>query len=390
MSVQRLARRLLAAAETHSALIRRYKPSTARSRVREAVLLSDSTLDVRQYFEGLVSNAVASGQQAEDVTFISEVPRANRKARLSIAVFAGVGAVGLLVGIAGYNANRSAGPGVSEAHDEVNAVRDLKPGIAAIQQQRNVEAAALARQTIDREIERDALQRQIVDLRRQANQLRDQITQRSRELETARTDLLKPDQQVEALDVPVPPVQSKPIGDQQGREEPQQLVVGRADQANPSYDQIKQRSSHLQSASIEAANSPRQKLAASSQPEEKPRQQKQAPKRAPHETAAPSSEPPQAQPASMPEPGPVAAQQLLMARQSLVTGRPNEARRLLTMVQMQMVYQPVERLQHDPKDVNVATGVGDAIRSLDMGANGQATQALDQAVYNAGDNGERQ
>jgi hypothetical protein len=92
----------------------------------------------------------------------------------------------------------------------------------------------------------------------------------------------------------------------------------------------------------------------------------------------------------MPVQGPVAAQQLLMARQSLVTGRPNEARRLLTMVQMQMVYQPVERLQHDPKDVNVfATGVGDAIRSLDMGANGHATQALDQAVYNAGGNRER-
>jgi len=352
------------------------------------VSLSEPTLDVRHYFESLVSNAVASAKQAEDMP--SEVPRANGKARRSMAVFAGVGALGVLVGIAGYDANRSAGLKVSEARDEVSGLQEQD--IAPKHQQRNADEAALVRQTTDQEMARDALQRQIVDLQQQANQLQDQITQRSRDLETARTDLSKPDQRIEALDVSVPSVQSKPIADQeQGRETPQQLAAGRGDQVNSSQAQMKQRSSHLKSASIEAAKSPRQKLAASSQPEEKTKHEKRAPELAPPGSAAPSSEPSPTPPASMPVQGPVAAQQLLMARQSLVTGRANEARRLLTMVQMQMVYQPVERIQHDTKDVNVfASGVGNAIRSLDMGANGQATQALDQAVYTAGGSRERQ
>src|SRR5262245_10900484 len=103
MSVQRLARRMLAEAETYSVLIQRCKPSKARSRpkgpVRGMVLLPDPTLDVRQYFESLVRIAVASGLQAEDIS--TEARRANRQAPRSMAVFAGVGALGLLVGIAG-------------------------------------------------------------------------------------------------------------------------------------------------------------------------------------------------------------------------------------------------------------------------------------------------
>jgi len=87
----------------------------------------------------------------------------------------------------------------------------------------------------------------------------------------------------------------------------------------------------------------------------------------------------------MPAQGSIASQRLLMARQSLVTGHLDEARRLLTMVQMQMVFKPVERVQHATEDADLlATRVGNAIRWLDMGANGPATQALDQAVYNAG------
>ncbi|HEY2876928.1 MAG TPA: hypothetical protein VGJ56_33760, partial [Reyranella sp.] len=51
-------------------------------------------------------------------------------------------------------------------------------------------------------------------------------------------------------------------------------------------------------------------------------------------------------PASMFGQGLVATEQLLMARQSLITGRPDEARRLLAMAQMQMVFRPTERVQH--------------------------------------------
>src|SRR5262249_27190888 len=65
--------------------------------------------------------------------------------------------------------------------------------------------------------------------------------------------------------------------------------------------------------------------------------------------------------------------------------RLDEARRLLAIVQLQMVFRPVERVHPATKEANgLATGVGSAIRWLDMGANGQATQALDQATYNAG------
>jgi hypothetical protein len=74
---------------------------------------------------------------------------------------------------------------------------------------------------------------------------------------------------------------------------------------------------------------------------------------------------------------------LLTARQSLATGRPDEARRLLAMVQTQMVLRPVTPDRPSAEGVSVsATHVGYAIRWLDRGANGQAVQAIDRAVAN--------
>jgi hypothetical protein len=79
-----------------------------------------------------------------------------------------------------------------------------------------------------------------------------------------------------------------------------------------------------------------------------------------------------------------AQQQLLTARQWLAAGRPDEARRVLAMVQTQMVLQPVTPDRPAADGGNASAGdVGKAIRWLDIGANGQALQAIDHAVAGA-------
>jgi hypothetical protein len=71
----------------------------------------------------------------------------------------------------------------------------------------------------------------------------------------------------------------------------------------------------------------------------------------------------------------------MTARQWLAVGRPDEARRMLAMVQTQMVFQPVTPDRPDAQGGNpAATDVGNAIHWLDMGANGQAMQAISRAI----------
>src|SRR4051794_26849994 len=73
MPVERLTRRLLAAADASPALIGRAKtmPAVTNPRVAESfaamALLSDPALDVRRYLEDLVTIAVNSAQQAEEL-----------------------------------------------------------------------------------------------------------------------------------------------------------------------------------------------------------------------------------------------------------------------------------------------------------------------------------
>jgi len=83
-------------------------------------------------------------------------------------------------------------------------------------------------------------------------------------------------------------------------------------------------------------------------------------------------------------PAPSAAQQLQAARQWLSVGRPDEARRVLVMVQTQMVFQPVTPDQPVARSSNLsATHVGDAIHWLDMGVTGQAMQSISRAMNEA-------
>ena len=75
------------------------------------------------------------------------------------------------------------------------------------------------------------------------------------------------------------------------------------------------------------------------------------------------------------------AQQVLAARRWLEAGRPDEARRVLAMVQTQMVLRPVTPDRPAAAGNNPsATDVGNAIRWLDIGASGQAMQAIDQVI----------
>jgi hypothetical protein len=78
---------------------------------------------------------------------------------------------------------------------------------------------------------------------------------------------------------------------------------------------------------------------------------------------------------------PSATQQLQSARQWLSVGRTDEARRVLAMVQTQMVFVPVTPDQPAALGLNPsATDVGDAIRWLDIGAIGQAMRSITRAI----------
>jgi hypothetical protein len=101
---------------------------------------------------------------------------------------------------------------------------------------------------------------------------------------------------------------------------------------------------------------------------------------------APMRRPAPRPPTVRPVPASSTAEQLLTARQWLEAGRPDVARRVLAMVQTQMVLRPVTPDRPAAEGGNPsATDVGNAIRWLDMGASGQAMQAIDHAVRDAQD-----
>ncbi len=121
---------MLAEAEACPALIgRSEKPSkVAKPRVGGAfpamALLSDPALDIRQYLEDLVTIAVGSAQQAEDMSV--QAREASRKARRGMAVVAGFGALGLVVGVAGFAASRSANVRLTEVREQVSTLQNMQ------------------------------------------------------------------------------------------------------------------------------------------------------------------------------------------------------------------------------------------------------------------------
>jgi hypothetical protein len=350
-TVIHLARRLLAEAQACPALVRRSENSSTGTKAppRESfpamALLSDPALDIRQYLEDLVRIAVGSAQQAEDV--LVEAREAHRKARRSMAVVASLGALGLLVGIAGLTAGRSAHIGLSEVRGELSTDQNLRRDLDALQQRRKVEEATLSRQKTDQQAAQEALQHQIASLRQQADSLQDQVAQRLRDLEVVRTEAGKLHQNFEAA-------RTQTENSHQGIDALQQ-------QRNAEEAPLASRPSREEQVVV------------------------LPPRPLPLSPLKPASR--QTQPVSLVISRPSASQQLLTARQWLVTGRPDQARRVLIAVQTQMVFQPVSPDQLTAQGVNApATDVGNAIRLLDTGAKGEAVQALNRAIYNTGVN----
>ena len=87
-------------------------------------LLSDPALDVRRYLEDLVTIAVSSARQAEDLAV--QAREASWKAQGGMAVVASIGALGLVVGIAGFAASRSANIRLAEVRGEVAALHEMQ------------------------------------------------------------------------------------------------------------------------------------------------------------------------------------------------------------------------------------------------------------------------
>jgi hypothetical protein len=196
---------------------------------------------------------------------------------------------------------------------------------------------------------RDALQRQITYLQKQASDLQNQIAQRSHDHEQRSRD--------------VESGRSELDGVRQGLE----AMQAETDKLRQDIDALRQQRKAEEDA-LARDKAHEKQMATANAPQRPP-----APKPAPSPlTLAPA-------PAE-----PSAAQQLSNARQWLATGRPDEARYILAMVQTQMVLRPVTPNHPLAEgDNRFATDIGTAIRWLDMGANGQAMQAISRAINHA-------
>jgi hypothetical protein len=319
-------------------------------------LLSDPVPDIRQYLEDLVRIAVGSARQAEDMSF--QARKANRNTQRSMVIAVSCGILGLTVGIAGFSVGRI-------ARDEPSTLRNMGHDIASLKQQRTAEQAALARQRADRQPLQDAPQH-----------------------EAAGTETSKLHQNLEPPPLAIPSAQKAPAVELQGGREamqdqiadppqpgklpPQNLEAARA-QTERDTDSLKQQRTADQGT---FARQKRRELPMAVLP-----------------PGVSSASPPDLVSSATPRvpvftQGPRPSHQLLIAREALVTGRLDQARRVLAMVQTRMVFQPVEPDQ-PPTALSVTalvTDIGNAIRWLDMGAQDQAMQALNQAIHNAGAN----
>jgi len=110
-SIEQIARSLLESGRQEPALLgRRHPPLPERTAERASELTSradapfpiqlfgNGPFDLTQHLEELVSIAVASAQQAEDA--VQQAHEANGTFRRSMMVFAGIGVLGFLVGVA--------------------------------------------------------------------------------------------------------------------------------------------------------------------------------------------------------------------------------------------------------------------------------------------------
>ena len=229
----------------------------------------------------------------------------------------------------------------SELHNELHEV------IALLEQQLKLEvqtppASDVAEQQ-ERHAARDTLNHEIADLQRQDNELQSQLAAHRQELAQSAQE---PVRRTHDLD----PVQAEANKLRQQRD---------TEDVRRAIDGLRQ-----------AKLSP------------PPKAQEQQAAVASSRPADPIRLPGQVEP-NLPPAQPVLAsstsQRLQSAQQLLSAGRPGEARRVLAMVQTQMIFGPV----HQPAAQGGNTSpsdVGDAIRWLDMGASDRAMQSVTRAI----------
>jgi hypothetical protein len=123
-----MAQRLLAEAAARPDLIAREPATVTRTQALQAfpslALLSDPAVDIRQYLEDLVTMAVSSAQQAELVSLKAQ--EASRKARWTMSAVACFGALGVIVGVAGFAASRNSNLLLAEVRDQVSVLQDME------------------------------------------------------------------------------------------------------------------------------------------------------------------------------------------------------------------------------------------------------------------------
>lgn len=137
LPVERIAQRLLATARDCPELISRNcqtagilaerpspLPTPELGPFPQMALLSDPALDIRHYLEDLVSIAISSAQQAEDVSLHAR--EATRKARRGMVVIGCLGALGLAVGVAGLATAQSSDAQLAQVRKEVGALKDMQ------------------------------------------------------------------------------------------------------------------------------------------------------------------------------------------------------------------------------------------------------------------------
>jgi hypothetical protein len=221
------------------------------------------------------------------------------------------------------------------------------------------------------------LQRQVADLQRQDGSMQSQIAQHRQELTQTSQDLAQRSQEL---------ARSTEALTQQARD--RDAVRAETDKLRQGIDTLgeqrraEEASLARQRAQLAAVVQPR---AAPPRPPVAPRLAQPSSIRQPRQAApSPPTEPtPIPQPTQL-VPAPPAVQQLETARQWLSAGRPDEARRILAMVQTQMIFQPVTPGKASAQGGHSsAADIGDAIRWLGMGASGQAMQSITRAIVNA-------
>ncbi len=231
----------------------------------------------------------------------------------------------------------------------------------------------------------DASQRQVSWLQQQASVLQTQIDQRKQELDQRTQEVNQIKQQLsqstQELNQRTQDLnQRKQQIAQQSHEV--DALRGEADKLRKSLEALHQQQQRAAQEAAQARQKTQDQQLAVAIQSAGANQSRPSPVRRP---GSPDQQVASNTPAMQPMLRPSASQQLMTARQWLAAGRPEQARRVLAVVQTQMVFQPVTPDQPVEQEGNAsATYVGDAIRWLDRGANGQAMAAINRAIAGIG------